>query len=201
MRIGAAAAHEIEAAFAAAQQRTAAPLICVVAHSSDDYALAPSLGAAALALATPWPLMAFTDLSAIHVFAIQLAVFAAALAVLAFEPTRAALASRARKRSACHRAAFVQFALRGLDRTPARNGALLYISLTERYARVIADVGLEIPQEAWRGLIDEFGAALRTDGADAALKRVAQRMGALLAEDFPAIPGVTQPKSKHFHTL
>jgi putative membrane protein len=201
MRIDKAKAPEIEAAFAAAQARTAAPLVCVVAESSADYALAPSLGAAALALATPWPLIAFTGLSAIHVFAIQLAVFALALAALAFEPVRAALASRARRRSACHRAAVVQFALRGLDSAPARNGALLYISLTERYARVVADIGLEIPQEAWRGLIDEFAAALKAEGAETALKRAAQRMGALLGEVFPAVPGESGPKSKCFHAL
>ena len=201
MRLDAATARDIEAAFAAAQARTAAPLVCVVADSSADYALGPSLGAAALALATPWPLIAFSHLSAIHVFAIQLAVFALALAALAFEPVRAALASKARRRSACHRAAVVQFALRGLDRAPARNGALLYISLTERYARVVADVGLEIPQEAWRGLIDEFGAALKADGAAAALKRAAERMGALLAEVFPATAGQDAPKSQRFHTL
>jgi len=201
MRLDPATAREIEAAFAAAQARTAAPLVCVVADSSADYALGPSLGAAALALATPWPLIAFSHLLAIHVFAIQLAVFALALAALAFEPVRAALASKARRRSACHRAAVVQFALRGLDRAPARNGALLYISLTERYARVVADVGLEIPQEAWRGLIDEFGAALKADGAAAALKRAAERMGALLAEVFPATAGQDAPKSQRFHTL
>jgi putative membrane protein len=201
MRIETGAAREIEAAFAAAQARTSAPLVCVVADCSADYALGPSLGAAALALATPWPLLAFSDLSAFHVFAAQLAVFALALAVLAFGPVRAALASRARRRSACHRAAVVQFVLRGLDRAPARNGALLYVSLTERYARVVADVGLEIPQEAWRGLIDEFGAALRADGAETALKRAAQGMGDHLAEVFPAIAGARVAIAKPFHVL
>ena len=201
MRIDAKAAREIEAAFEAAQVGAAAPLACVVADCSADYALGPSLGAAALALATPWPLIAFTDLSAIHVFAIQLAVFALALAVLAFGSVRAAFASRARKRSACHRAAVVQFALRGLDRAPARNGALLYVSLTERYARVVADTGLEIPQEAWRGLIDELVAALRSGDATRGLTRAAQRMGGLLAQEFPAIPGAGAPAAKRFHIV
>ena len=201
MRIGAAAARDIEAAFAAAQARTGAPLACVVADCSADYALGPSLGAAALALATPWPLIVFTNLSAIHVFAIQLAVFALALAVLAFGPVRAALASRARRRSACHRAAMVQFALRGLDRAAARNGVLLYVSLTERYARVVADAGLEIAPEAWRGLIDDLGAALRSGDGAAALTRAAQRMGDHLAQVFPATPGASAPIAKRFHML
>jgi putative membrane protein len=200
MRIDPATAREIEAAFTAAQQRTAAPLACVVAESSADYALGPALGAAALALAAPWPLLAFTNLSAIHIFAIQLFVFALALAGLAFARVRARLASRARRRSACHRAAVVQFVLRGLDRAPERNGALLYVSLAERYARVVADTGLEIPPEAWRGLIDELGQALRAGDA-AALIRAASRMGDLLAESFPAIAGAEGPKTQRFHLL
>ena len=44
MRIDAAAAREIEAAFAAAQARTRAPLGCVVAESSADYALGARAG-------------------------------------------------------------------------------------------------------------------------------------------------------------
>jgi putative membrane protein len=201
MRIDPKAAREIEAAFAAAQARTAAPLACVVADCSADYALGPSLGAAALALATPWPLIAFADLPAVHVFAAQLAVFAVALAVLAFAPVRAALASRARRRSACHRAAVVQFALRGLDRAAARNGVLLYVSLTERYARVVADTGLEIPQETWRALIAQLAQGLRSGDAVAALTGAAERMGDLLAEVFPAIPGASASSAGRFHML
>ncbi len=201
MRVDATAAREIEAAFAAAQARTDAPLACVVADSSADYALGPSLGAAAVAVATPWPLLAFTSLSAIHVFLAQLVVFAVGLGVLAFAPARVKLASRARRRSACHRAAVVQFALRGLDHAPKRNGALLYVSLSERYARVIADVGLEIPQEAWRELIDELCASLGSGDARAALQTAARRMGDLLAQVFPAIPGGEGPRPKRFHLL
>jgi putative membrane protein len=195
------AAREIEAAFAAAQAKTRAPLGCVVADASADYALGPALAAAALAMFAPWPLLAFTTLSPGRIYLIQLALFAVLIGALAFAPVRAALASRQRRRSAGHRAALVQFARLGLSHAPERNGALLYVSLTERYARIVADVGVEVPQEHWRAIIAEMGAALRRGEAKAALIAAAARMGDLLARDFPAIPGGYVERGKRFHML
>jgi putative membrane protein len=193
--------HEIEAAFAAAQARTRAPLGCVVAEASADYALGPTLAAAALAMFAPWPLLAFTTLAPGRVYLAQLALFAVLIGALAFAPVRAALASRERRRSACYRAALVQFTRLGLAHTPERNGVLLYVSLTERYARIVADGGLKIPQEEWRAAIAELTAALRAGDAKAALVAAAGRMGDLLAEDFPPTPRGQAAKSKHFHML
>ncbi len=201
MRIDAAAARHLETAFAAAQARTRAPLACVVAGSSADYALGPSLGAAVLALATPWPLLAFRALAPERIFLVQLLVFALGLGVVALTPARAKLVSRARRRSACHRAAVVQFSLRGFDRAPERNGALLYVSLAERYARIVADVGSKTPQEAWRGLIADLCATLQAGDAKSALQTAAERMGALLGQDFPASPEHEAPKTTRFHML
>jgi putative membrane protein len=201
MRIDATAARQIEAAFAAAQARTSAPLICVVAEASADYALAPSLGAAALALAAPWPFLMFTDWPAPRVFLIQLVVFALALALVAWLPVRVALAGRARRRSAGHRAALVQFARAGLDHAPGRNGTLLYVSLAERYARVIADSGVAAPHEAWRGVIAELASGLREGAAGPALTRAAERMAEMLSQQFPATPGASPPSARRFHML
>ena len=203
MRIDPGATPEIEAAFAAAQARTRASLCCVVAESSADYALAPMLGLAALALATPWPLLIFTALSPSRIFSIQLAVFALGLGLLSLASVRAALAAHAHRRSACYRAAIVQFAQRGLGHAEDRSGVLLYISLTERYARVVADAGLDahIPHAVWRGLIAELGAGLRAGDANSALQTAAARMGELLAPVFPAKAGAEAPHSKRFHLM
>lgn len=203
MRIDPGARPAIEAAFVAAQARTRAPLCCVVAESSADYALAPALGVAALALATVWPLLIFTALSPMAVFIIQLVVFALGLGLLSFTPVRAALASDARRRSASHRAAIVQFAQRGLNRAEERCGVLLYVSLAERYVRVVADVGLDahVPHAVWRGLIAELGAALRAGDAKNALQSAAARMGDLLAPVYPRVAGDEAPQSQRFHML
>ena len=196
------ARREIEAAFAAAQAKTRAPLQCVLAETSADYALLPVLAAAALALAAPWPLLWLTALSAERVYLIQLALFAALLACIAWTPARVALASPAHRRSAGHRAALTQFALRGLDRAPERNGVLLYVSAAERYARIVADVGFDgaVSAAEWRAVIETLAAAMRRGAREAALKAAAGTLGETLARHFPA-RGAEAPKAEAFHLI
>ncbi len=197
------ARREIEAAFKAAQARTGAPLQCVLAQTSADYALLPVLVAAGAAMAAPWPLLWLTPLAAERIYLIQLALFACALALIAWTPVRVALASAAHKRSAGHRAALTQFALRGLDRAPERNGVLLYVSVGERYARIVADTGFEakVSQAEWRALIDELCAALGRGEREAALKTAAANIRELLAQHFPAAEGNETPKGEGFHIV
>jgi putative membrane protein len=197
------AQREIEAAFAAARAKTRAPLQCVLAQSSADYALPPVLAAAGLALAAPWPLLWLTTLAAERIYLIQLALFLLLLAGIAFTPVRVALATAAHKRSAGHRAALTQFALRGLDRAPERNGLLLYVSLGERYARIVADVGFDgkVSSAEWRAAIDELSAAMGRGEREAALKSAAASLGAVLARHFPPAEGGAGPKGEGFHVV
>jgi len=196
------AQREIEAAFLAARAQTRAPLQCVLAESSASYALRPALIAAGVALAAPWPLLWLTPLAPERVYLIQLAVFAILLALAAWTPFRVALAARAHKRSAGHRAALTQFALRGLDRAPERNGVLLYVSLSERYARIVADAGFDarVSQAEWRAVIDALGAAMRRGEREAALKSAAAKLSEMLARHFPAEVG-QKPTGEVFHIV
>jgi putative membrane protein len=196
------AQREVEAAFLAARAKTRAPLQCVLAESSASYALLPVLIAAGVALAAPWPLLWLTPLPPERVYLIQLALFAILLALAAWTPVRVALATSAHKRSAGHRAALTQFALRGLDRAPDRNGVLLYVSLSERYARIVADAGFDarVSQAEWRTVIDALGAAMRRGEREAALKSAAVTLGEVLAQRFPSEAG-QKPTGEVFHIV
>ena len=197
------ARREVETAFAAAQAQTRAPLQCVLAQTSADYALFPVLGAAVLALAAPWPLLWLTTLAPERIYLLQLALFAVLATLIAWTPVRVALAAPAHKRSAGHRAALTQFALRGLDRAPERNGVLLYVSVSERYARLVADAGFDkrVSQAEWRAVIDDLGAAMRRGEREAALKSAASSLGELLALHFPAAEGDAPPRGEPFHVM
>jgi putative membrane protein len=196
------AQREVEAAFLAARAKTRAPLQCVLAESSASYALLPVLIAAGVALAAPWPLLWLTPLPPERVYLIQLALFAILLALAAWTPVRVALATSAHKRSAGHRAALTQFALRGLDRAPDRNGVLLYVSLSERYARIVADAGFDarVSQAEWRTVIDALGAAMRRGEREAGLKSAAVTLGEVLAQRFPSEAG-QKPTGEVFHIV
>jgi putative membrane protein len=54
--------HEVvSAAIRKAEKHTCGQIICVLAHSSSDYAYVPVLWASVLALLVPWPLIDFTQ--------------------------------------------------------------------------------------------------------------------------------------------
>jgi putative membrane protein len=197
------AQREIEAAFDAALAKTRAPLQCVMAQTSADYALFPVLAAALVALAAPWPLLWLTPLAPERVYLIQLALFALLAALIAWTPVRVALASQAHRRSAGHRAALTQFALRGLDHAPERNGVLLYVSVSEHYARIVADVGFDdkISSQEWRGVIDDLCTAMRGGPRETALKSAALSLSDLLARHFPAVEGDVKRKGECFHIV
>jgi putative membrane protein len=174
-------------AIRAAEQRTGAEIVCVLARRSSDYNYVPALWASFVALATPWPLMLFTHLPVRELFAAQIIVFIAAALLFSLSPLHALLTPRRIKRARAHRAAREQFFTRGVGRTTDRLGVLIFASLAERYARIIADVGVadKIKDEEWRPALDLLRQDLRkgriADGYVAAIEETAR----LLANHFP----------------
>ena len=144
----------ISAAIRASEARTSGEIVCVLAKSSSDHATAlPVLIAAVLALAVPWVLMASTALSLQSMLSLQVLVFLVLLVVLGLPRVRTALIPRATRRALAHRAAMEQFVIRGIARKKERTGILIFVSLAERYARIIADEGIaaRVPQVALAG--------------------------------------------------
>ncbi|RBP11154.1 putative membrane protein [Roseiarcus fermentans] len=191
----------IEAAFDAAQKRTRAPLAGVLAEASISRDAEFLLGACALALATPLPLLLFTEMSAHRIYVVQLlvAILAATLGSLPW--VRRALVPGRAARSAGHRAALAQFALRGLDRTQC--GVLVYVSLAEHYIRIVPAeaAAAVIPQEAWQAVVDRALAPLAAGAIETALCGLADDCAGLLARPFPA-EGAGDPPLRHrFHVV
>ena len=77
-----------------------------------------------------------------------LAFVALAIARSACRRVRVALMPRAARRAVAHRAAMEQFRIRGIARKKDRTGILIFVSLAERYARIVADDGIaaRVPQ-------------------------------------------------------
>ena len=79
--------HEVvSAAIREAEKRTCGQIVCVLAHSSSDYAYVPILWASVLALFVPWPLIDFTQWSVQRIFLLQLMVFVAAGFLFSWTP-------------------------------------------------------------------------------------------------------------------
>ena len=115
------------------------------------------------------------------------AVFIAAGVLFSWMPLRVALVPRAARRHVAHRAALEQFTMRGIARKKERTGILIFVSLAERYARIIADQGIagRVPQSEWQNAVDALIAHTRdgriSDGFIAAI----DACGKVLAAHFP----------------
>ncbi len=90
------ATARVEAAYDAAQLKTRAPLVCVLAGASTSCDAEFLLGACILALATPLPLLLFTDLSAHRIYVAQLLVAILAAVLASLPPLRRWLYPEAR---------------------------------------------------------------------------------------------------------
>jgi putative membrane protein len=180
--------HEaVAAAIREAEKHTSGQIICVLAHSSSAYAHVPILWATALALFAPWPLVDFTHWSVQRIFLIQLAIFIVAGLAFSWMPLRLLLVPRALQRTRAHRAALEQFVVRGISQTKNRTGVLIFVSLAEHYARIVADEGIAakvLPAE-WQAAIDDLIGHMRDGQVTAGLTAAVERCGAVLAMHAP----------------
>ncbi len=205
----------IAAAVAAAEDRTAGEIYCVLAPKVSDYRETPLAWAAGAALVLPalavlagWRPETLLDLingwsaghaagssfAALAVYALsQAVVFLLAALLVAAAPVRRLLTPASLKAERVHKAAMEQFLAKGLHLTKGRTGVLLFASLAERRAEVIADEGIyaAAPKEVWDDVVQLLIAGLeRKKPADGFVAAI-QKSGEILAAHVP--PGPDNP--------
>jgi putative membrane protein len=183
--------QRISAAIQAAERRTTGEIVCVLARSSADSTALPILMAALGALALPWLLVGLTALSVQAILWLQLALFMGLAVLLCLPRVRIALLPPASRRAIAHRAALEQFMLRGIGRTEGRTGVLVFVSLAERYARIVADdaIAQRVAQAEWQAAIDALVEHMREGHIADGFVEAIDRCGSVLAAHFPATDG------------
>jgi putative membrane protein len=180
-------------AIRAAEARTSGEIFCVIARHSGDYRLVPIVWGAVVALLAPLPLVALTSLPAALIYLCQLSVFIVVALALSHPTLRFRVVPRRTKHDQAHAEAMRQFFAQGLDKTVHRTGVLIFASSAERYAEIVADVGInqKVAPQVWDQVINNLTAAIKAgrpaDGFVAAI----EQCGAVLAAHFP--PGALQP--------
>lgn len=177
----------IAAAIRAAEAKTSGEIVCVLAQSSVDATALPIFLAALAALALPWALVAATPLSVTRILLLQLLLFVVLLGVLCLPRVRVALVPRAARRRVAEQAALEQFHMRGVARTRNRTGILIFVSLAEHYARIVADEGIaaRVAQSEWQDAVDALIAHAREDRIADGFIAAIERCGKVLADNFP----------------
>jgi putative membrane protein len=187
----------VTAAIKVAEQKTDGEIYCVVAHASESYffpaAVVALVGILLAGIAVGYGLEVFWLSIRLPYFATAqaMAALAALLVLWAVPALRIWLVPHRLRFQAAHANASRQFLAHNVHLTTARTGVLIFVSLAERYAEVVADSGIDsrVEQQVWdevvRGLTASAANGRLVDGFVTAIETV----GAVLAEHFPVSPG------------
>jgi putative membrane protein len=177
----------IRRAVAAAEAHTAGEIFVVVAEESDDYRFIPLLWATIAALVVPLPLIGLTAMPAALIYLAQLAVFIVLAIGFSHPAVKPAIVPPAVKRSAARGLAVQQFLAHGLHTTEARTGVLIFVSLAERYAEIIADAGIsgEVDNAVWDASMAKLTGEIRAGRLAEGLIAAVENTGRQLARHFP----------------
>jgi putative membrane protein len=205
----------IEAAVREAELRTTGEIYCVVAEESSDYGETPLAWAAGVALLAPALLLLggvevsipdfFSTWTAVQVgeaiegavrraligaIVLQAILFVATALIVSIPAVRRTLTPRGLKRDRVRRRATEQFVAKNLHLTRERTGVLIFVSLGERMAELIADEGIashvdpKVWDRAMAALIEGLKRGQPAAGYAAAIGLCAD----VLAERFPPRP-------------
>lgn len=194
-----------------AEQGTDAEIVTIVAARSDQYAdVALHYAVLAVLIATakaaiwPWALIWWSDpmatgweatpsLSRLFFTLLigQAIGFLIVRYALEYRPLRLLLTPRGTKARRVRRRATELFKVGAEKRTKARIGILIYLSLDERIAEIVADEAIhaKVPNERWgdamAALIEHVRAGKPGEGMAAAIGQI----GRIVAEHFPKTAG------------
>ncbi|GAA0737115.1 TPM domain-containing protein [Sphingomonas japonica] len=201
----------VTAAVAQAERTTDAEIVTIVADRSDAYhdvglhyavlamllllglaALVPGVIEAKLALLNRgWTGEVSPRAVLLVVLVAQATLFLVVRYALAWFPLRMAVTPRATKTRRVRRRAVQLFRASAEKRTATRIGVLLYLSLSEHVAEIVADEAIhaKVPPERWgeamAALVDRVKAGDVAGGMVAAVEAI----GAIVAEHFPKSEG------------
>ena len=198
----------IAAAITAAESRTSGEIVAVVSERVERHAATGLTIAALIAFAVPLAatlvgfgpdsVAALNDWSsgdpqvdlrrAIEAYAaIQVVLFVIAAFVLVRTNLGATLTPRAIRREHVHREALSQFRARGIGATRANTGVLIFVSLPDRIAEVVADSGIyaKVSPDHWATTVTALVDGIKAGSPGRGFVDAIGLAGAVLAEHFP----------------
>ena len=114
-------------------------------------------------------------------------VFLALLAMLWPKHIRTALVPKSIRTEHAHRRATEQFIVQNLHTTEGRTGVLIFVSVAERHAEILADKGIDerVPAGTWQEIVDELTSHISDGKAADGFVGAIERSGKYLAQHFP----------------
>lgn len=205
----------IEAAVREAETRTTGEIYCVVAEESSEYGETALAWAAGVALLAPALLLlvgvrvdlpdlwggwavgqadvsrAAARSALLDALALQGILFVLTFLLTSIPAIRRFLTPPGLKRERVCRRAQEQFLAKNLHATRERTGVLIYVSLGEHMAEILADDGIAdvVEPEVWDRAMQSLVAGLKRGEPAAGFAAAVGLCADVLAERFPARPG------------
>ena len=179
------------------ETRTSGEIFAVVAQESDDYFFVAGFMAGLWAL-TLGCLLAIAStflgvpISLSALAAAQLASFVSFLLIFRYFPEiRLTFVPRSIAYRRASNNAVRQFLAHGIHTTSDRSGVLIFVSLVEHYAEIVADSGIneKVDQSEWDSMIGALVDHAKRDKLADGFVEVINRSGVLLEEHFPKQEG------------
>jgi putative membrane protein len=197
----------VSQAVAAAEAQTSGEIVTVLAERSDGYtdvALLWAAGAAFTAMSVfavfPQPFLDAWDASfggwghqwstgelASMVIALGLIKFLAVLLVQQWQPLKFWMIPSPTKTIRVHNQAVRQFKVGADRRTTGRTGVMIYLSMAEHRAEIVADdsIAAKVPAEVWGEAMADMLSHIRKGDIAEGLAAGIRDVGFVLAEHFP----------------
>jgi putative membrane protein len=179
-----------------AEEKTSGEIFCVLARASDSYFF-PSAFFVTVAVLVVGLIVAFLldywwlSIGLPEFVMLQfLGVLAALLVLRVFPAIRVHYVPHSVRRRRAHDNAVRQFLAHNIHLTGERTGVLLFLSMEERYAEVIADSGINerVGQEDWDRIVGLLVSHAGKDRLAEGFCEAVEEVGALLALHFPPAP-------------
>ncbi len=212
---------KVGAAIERAEATTSGEIFCVIAHRSGDYGWTTLVYGIVLALLAPIIMLAMglnpldladrmtrlfgggwslgVGVSAHDEAAKGMAIVVGLQTLIVIlvsclglnADVREALTPRFIKRNNVHRAALEQFLAHGIHLTENRTGVLIFASLSEHQAEIVADTAIygKVDKGVWSEALASVLEGARAHNLSGGLIGAIEKSGAILAEHFPYVEG------------
>jgi putative membrane protein len=177
----------VVAAIREAEAQTSGEIYCVMAQACSEYRVVPLAWSALVALAVPLPLIYLTQWPASIIYFLQLAAFGLCFVGLSHPNVRYRIVPRRMKQDRAHAEALRQFAAHGLHQTERRTGVLIFVSVAERHAQIVADAGIDrkVEPDAWDAAVKALIAGMKDGRAADGFVAAIDQCTRVLAVHFP----------------
>jgi putative membrane protein len=206
---------KVKAAVEAAEKRTSGEVVCVLARQSGDYLETPLAWAGGISMIVPavalilgwlpgpitkllegWTIAhtGAVDSAVAHALTayvvVQAILFIITTLIISIPSVRLALTPTALKREHVQRRAREQFAAQGMYLTQERTGLLVYASLAERQAVVIADQGVaaKLPAKSWDEVVVALTNGMKASDPGGGFAAAISKAADLMEGPLPRLP-------------